>query len=281
MTTDSNYFVAAHVHLFPADTPRYPLRPGARRDQLPLPSFTPEQLRSHAEPCSVRRFVLVQYSLYGVDNCYILDVYEQQRGTFAVVAMINPQEKPRETIRALARRGVRGLRLIGTGPDPVGWQRDESLATVWRIAGEEGVAICLLVNPGFLPAVAELCRRFPQTRVVIDHFARIGADGQFRQEHLDQLCRLAERAQVSVKLSAFYALGKKEPPYLDLAPMIQRLLKTFGADRLMWGSDSPFQVLGKHTYRDSVELLRSRLEFLTPDDRRRLLRTTAEATFFN
>jgi L-fuconolactonase len=116
---------------------------------------------------------------------------------------------------------------------------------------------------------------------VIDHFARIGADGQFRQEHLDQLCRLAERAQVSVKLSAFYALGKKEPPYLDLAPMIQRLLKTFGADRLMWGSDSPFQVLGKHTYRDSVELLRSRLEFLTPDDRRRLLRTTAEATFFN
>ena len=62
--------------------------------------------------------------------------------------------------------------------------------------------------------------------------------------------------------------------------MIGRLLAAFGPQRLMWGSDSPFQVLHKHTYRDSVELLRSRLNFLTAADRRCLLRATATKTFF-
>jgi len=280
MNAESEYFVDTHVHVFPSDDLRYPLRPGARRDQLPLPSFTTEELLSHAKPCGVRRFVLVQYSLFGVDNSYILDVREQHPKTFAVVGMVNAQDKPQETIRGLVRRGARGLRVTGTGPDPDVWLRDESLSTVWRLAGDEGLAICLLMNPSFLPAVAAQCRKFPQTRVVIDHFARIGGDGQFHQEHLDNLCRLADQPQVRVKISAFYALGKKEPPYLDLAPIIRRLLESFGADRLMWGSDSPFQVLGKHTYRDSVELLRTRLDFLTPDIRRRLLRTTAESTFF-
>jgi len=280
MNTDDEHFIDAHVHVYPAENPRYPLRPGARRDQLPLPSFTPEELLAHAKPCGVRRFVLIQYSLYGVDNSYILDMLKQQPKVFSVVGMINAHEKPRDTIRDLARRGVRGLRVTGTGPDPDRWLRDESLSAVWRMAGDEGLAICLLIDPAFLPAVSALCRKFPHTRVVIDHFARIGTDGQFHQAHLDNLCGLASHQQVRVKVSAFYALGKKEPPYLDLAPMIRRLLESFGADRLMWGSDSPFQVLGKHTYRDSVELLRTRLDFLTPDDRRRLLRTTAEATFF-
>jgi len=281
MNEDNEYFVDTHVHVFPPDNPRYPLRPGARRDQLPLPSFTADELLAHAKPCGVRRFVLVQYSLFGTDNSYILDVHEQHPKTFAVVGMVNAQDKPQETIRGLVRRGARGLRVTGTGPDPDAWLRDESLSAVWRLAGDEGIAICLLVNPAFLPSVAAQCRKFPRTRVVIDHFARIGGEGQFHQEHLDNLCRLADHPQVRIKVSAFYALGKKEPPYTDLAPMIRRLLEAFGADRLMWGSDSPFQVLGKHTYRDSVELLRTRLEFLTPDARCRLLRATAESMFFS
>lgn len=281
MNADDEQFIDAHVHVFPAETSRYPLRPGARRDQLPLPSFTPEALLAQAQPCGVRRFVLIQYSLFGVDNSYILNVREQQPKVFAVVGAIDAHDKPQDAIRALARRGVRGLRLTGTGADPDRWLHDESLSAVWRMAGDEGLAICLLTVPAFFPALDVLCRKFPHTRVVLDHCARIGADGQFNPTQLDSLCGLANHQQVRVKASAFYSLGKKEAPYLDLAPLIRRLLEAFGADRLMWGSDAPFQILGKHTYRDSVELLRTRLDFLTADDRRRLLRTTAESTFFD
>ena len=125
-----------------------------------------------------------------------------------------------------------------------------------------------------------MCRKFPQTPVVIDHFARIGADGQIRAADLDNLCRLARWKNVRVKLSAFYALGKRQAPHVDLGPMIRRLVEAFGPRRLMWASDSPFQVTGGHAYRDSVELIRSRLDFLSADDRRWLLRKTAEQMFF-
>ena len=36
----------------------------------------------------------------------------------------------------------------------------------------------------------------------------------------ERLCALAKHPKISVKVGAFYALGKKTPPYLDLIPLI-------------------------------------------------------------
>ena len=83
-----------------------------------------------------------------------------------------------------------------------------------------------------------------------------------------------------VKTSAFYALGEKKAPYLDLAPMIRRLRDAFGASRLMWASDCPFQVDPGHNYHDSIALIRDRLDFLTAEDKDWMLRGTAEKVFF-
>jgi predicted TIM-barrel fold metal-dependent hydrolase len=63
--------------------------------------------------------------------------------------------------------------------------------------------------------------------------------------------------------------------------MIRRLKEAYGRERLMWASDCPFQVENGHTYRDSIELVRSRLDFLTPSDRDWLLKGTAERVFFS
>ncbi len=183
-------------------------------------------------------------------------------------------------MRALARRGVRGFRIVSGDQSPDQWLGGEGMAAMWKCGADEGLAICPLMNPQFLPALDAMCQRFPQTPVVVDHFARIGADGQVRARDLDNLCGLARHKGLRVKLSAFYALGKKQSPYLDLAPMIRRLLDAFGPERLMWASDSPFQVIGGHHYADSVNLIRQRLDFLTAADRDWLLRRTAEQVFF-
>ena len=64
-----------------------------------------------------------------------------------------------------------------------------------------------------------------------------------------------------------YALGKKQYPYTDLSQLIQALYDAYGPQRLMWASDSPFQVQPPHTYSGSIELVRDRLHFLSQDDR--------------
>ena len=97
-----------------------------------------------------------------------------------------------------------------------------------------------------------------------------------RSGFIEALCALAKHRRVMVKVGAFYALGKKKPPYDDLGPLIRKVVKAFGPERCMWESDSPFQVQGEHTYQASLDLVRTRLDFLTADDREWLLRKSAD-----
>ena len=73
-----------------------------------------------------------------------------------------------------------------------------------------------------------------------------------------------------MKVSAFYALGQKTPPYLDLAAMIRQLRNAYGADRLMWASDCPFQLENGNTYAASIALVRDKLDFLSDTERQDL-----------
>ncbi len=125
-----------------------------------------------------------------------------------------------------------------------------------------------------------MCRKYPNTPVIIDHLCRIGVTGTIHEKDVDALCGMAKYPRVLVKVGAFYALGKQKPPYTDLGPLIQRVVKTFGAKRCMWESDCPFQVQGEHTYQASIDLVRKHLDFLTAEDREWLLRRTAEEFFF-
>ncbi|MBZ5516766.1 MAG: amidohydrolase [Acidobacteriia bacterium] len=123
------------------------------------------------------------------------------------------------------------------------------------------------------------CERFSDTPVIIDHLARIGVNGGIRDSDVKALCLLAQHPNVRVKVSAFYAPGARKPPHLDLAPLIKHVYEAYGPKRLMWGSDSPFQLINE-TYEDSISLVRDRLSFLSHDDRDWMLRRTAEEFFF-
>jgi predicted TIM-barrel fold metal-dependent hydrolase len=273
--------IDAHVHVWTPDTKRYPLAAGFRRDEMKPPSFTPEQLFDHARPCGVARVVLIQMSFYGFDNSYMLDTMRRFPGVFAGVAVIDDAaDGVTAEMRALAKQGVRGFRIYPRNIDVEHWLDGPGMQAMWRCGAEEGLAMCHLVNPNALAAIDRACRKFPDTPVVIDHFARIGSDGQIYNADVVALCQLAKHQHTYVKVSAFYALGKKRAPYLDLAPLVRRLLDAFGPERLMWATDCPYQVQEGHTYEDSIALVRDRLDFLSEGDREWLLRKTAEKVFF-
>jgi predicted TIM-barrel fold metal-dependent hydrolase len=154
------------------------------------------------------------------------------------------------------------------------------MGQMWKTAAETRQAMCPLIDVRFLPAVDKMCAAHADTPVVIDHFARIGSDGTIRDADIALLCSLARHKQVSVKVSAFYALGEKKPPHLELVPMIRRLFETFGPQRLMWASDSPYQLQKGNDYASSIGLVRDKLDFVSAADRQRLLCDTAERIFF-
>jgi predicted TIM-barrel fold metal-dependent hydrolase len=269
-------WIDAHVHVWTDDLARYPIAAGFRKEQMKPARFTPEELLAEARPCGVTRVVLIQMSYYRFDNSYMLDTIARFPGVFRGVAIVDsnaPDAGAR--MRALRERGVRGFRIGGAELEAAG------MPAMWACAAEEGLAICPLINPDALPALGRLCARFPDTAVVIDHFARIGADGQIREEDVARLCALARYPKTCVKLSAFYALGRKQYPYTDLLPLVRRLLDAYGPRRLMWATDSPFQLQPGHTYLGSLELIRDRLDGISAEDRAWLLGRTAERVFFS
>ena len=273
-------YIDAHVHVWTDDFQKYPLPAGVKREAMALPRFLPEDILRIARPSEVNRIVLIQISFYRFDNRYMLDVIRRQPETFCGIAMVDwNAPKPDEAMRELMRVHVRGFRIRPAGGVAATWLDGEGFEKMFRCGAKERLAICPLLDPKHLPALGRMCAKFPDTPVIIDHLARIGAKGPVRDEDVAALCSLARHKNVMVKLSAFNVLGEKKPPHLDLAPMIKRVQEAFGARRLMWASDCPFQTL-KETYEDSVGLIRDRLGFLTADDKEWILRRMAEEFFW-
>jgi predicted TIM-barrel fold metal-dependent hydrolase len=273
--------VDAHVHVWTPDLKKFPISSEFTKSDMVPASFTPEELFEHTRPAGVSRIVLIQMSFYKFDNRYMLSVIDQYPGTFAGVAIVdeNRVDTPAE-MKSLRGKGVLGFRLYADKAKAQAWQTSDGMKAMWATAADSGQAMCLLADPDALPLVDAMCQRYPRTRVVIDHFARIGMTGEIVSSDLDNLCRLAKFPNVYVKTSAFYALGAKQAPYTDLVPMILRLVKEFGAARLMWASDCPYQVQGNHTYAASIGLIRDHLPNLTAEQRASLLRETATKLFF-
>ncbi len=281
--------VDAHVHIWTPDTAHYPLAPGYRKEDMQPPSFTPEDLLKHTKPAGVGRINLIQMSWYGFDNRYMLHMISLHNGVFAGTAVIDPAGRAPDRLMAeLAKQGVRAFRIYpglergikpndGTGER---WLEAEGYQKMFAAGANANQAMSCLINPDALPELERMCRKYPDTPVIIDHLCRIGVDGTILDRDVDALCAMAKHKRVMVKVGAFYALGQKKAPYADLAPLIEQVVKAFGPERCMWESDSPFQVLGGHSYKDSIELVKAGLKFLSADDRAWLLRKTAEKVFF-
>jgi predicted TIM-barrel fold metal-dependent hydrolase len=272
--------IDAHSHLWTSDTAKYPLAPGFTREAMKPPSWTPEELFAHCKPEGVDRVVAIQMSFYGWDNSYMLDCMRRYPGVFSGVARVDwTQEHPERDMSRLANQGVRGFRVLSDKSPIETWAETEPFDRMFSFARDHGLAICPLIEPKALPSLSRACANHPKTRVVIDHFCRIGQDGVIRDADVEALCKLAQYPEVRVKVSAFYALGTKRPPHDELEPMIRKLHAAYGAKRLMWASDCPFAVVSE-TYRDSLALVRDRCPWLSKDDREWLLRKTAEEVFF-
>ncbi|MFT5467850.1 MAG: putative TIM-barrel fold metal-dependent hydrolase [Verrucomicrobiales bacterium] len=275
-------YIDAHVHVWTPDTTKYPLAEGYDKSSMQPPSFTPEELFAECKPHGVSRIVLIQMSYYKFDNSYMVDMMKAHPGVFGGVAIIDetaPDVKGR--MDALKADGVRGFRLRSTKENAEKWADTPGMVEMWEHGAKAGLAMCLLADPDSLTAVNKMCERFPDTPVVIDHFARIGMAGAVDQAELDQLLKLGEFKHTSVKVSAFYALGKKAAPYTDLEDMIKQLRDAYGADRLMWASDCPFQVVDGHEYGPSISLIRDHCDFLSADEKTAILKTTADRVFFS
>lgn len=112
---------------------------------------------------------------------------------------------------------------------------------VWRAIDEAGALLSLNAGPGALSAFAEIVGELRATTVLISHLGLPGpavtrADQPSGPASDDPLTRLAAHRNILVKASGFYAIDPVYP-HIAAARHVEAVLRAFGADRLVWGSD--------------------------------------------
>ncbi|MEW6749467.1 MAG: amidohydrolase family protein [Candidatus Latescibacterota bacterium] len=287
--------VDAHVHVWTADTEKYPLAPGFQAGDLWRSSFVPEDHFRYSRALGKVRLNLVQMTWYGLDHGYILDRIAAAPHTFTgtgIVPAVTDVALPRpdRCMRALAARGIRAFRVRGGRARAAfgeidRWLDHPGYDLMFATGAEDNLALSFLMGVDDLPALDRMCTRHPDTPVILDHVCGIRLrDGVFPEDRLRALCRMARHRSVMVKLGPFQALTDRGAPYLDLLPLIRRVVDAFGPHRCMWESDSGGPVAMPDPERDlaaAVALIRDHADFLGPTDKEQILGRTAERFFFD
>ena len=291
-----NRIVDAHIHVWSPDFDTYPLAPGFTPDDLWLPSFTPDDHFAYSQTVGKFRLNLVQMTWYGLDHRYILDLIASDPDTYAGTGIVPgvadvSLADPGKTMVALAAGGLRAFRVRGgkTGrPTAFGrvsrWLDYPGYESMFKAGAEHELALSFLMGLEDLPDLIRMCRRFPETPIILDHLCGVRIrDGAWPEYEIRALCRMARYPRVMVKLGPFQALGDGKAPYLDLLPLVERVVDAFGPERVMWESDSggPVQMKNpKDDFAASIALIRDHADFLSPGDKEQILVKTAEDFFF-
>lgn len=203
--------------------------------------FLPPDLRPLLDMAGIAGTILVQAAATEAETDFLLSLAGASPWIEGVIGWID-LDAPDVTDRIKRRQAL--AKFVGIRPmlqdlnDP-NWILSPSRATGLAALAASGLAFDALVKPPQLHCVAELARRFPDLRIIIDHGAKgpIGA-GPVEDWRADM--RAATRfPNVSCKLSG---LVTETAPGTDDAAILERmgeLLDLFGPHRLIWGSDWP------------------------------------------
>lgn len=246
MAANSPHMTAidSHAHVFVRG-----LQLASRHRHAPDYDATLAEYLALLDAHAVSHAVLVQPSFLGTDNSFMLDALRMQPHRLRGVAVIEPDAGD-DHLRALADGGIVGIRLNLIGlpiPDYKrgAWRRllERVRALDWHVELHCELRDLARAGQAVLDAGCKL---------VVDHFGRPDAASN---EGLDWLLDSAHGGRTWVKLSAAYRNWPDAhgPSALEAA---QALLASFGAARLVWGSDWPHtQHRGVANYTAALEAL--------------------------
>jgi 2-pyrone-4,6-dicarboxylate lactonase len=241
----------AHVHVF--DPQRYPYATPRR--------FTPgaastQDLKGHIRNLGLSHVVLVQPSVYGDNNACLLNAMNDLIGIAGGVVVISPATSSRE-VDEMHHMGVRGARLnlvVDHEHDPEVAIRkikelDSAIPDAWHIQ--------LHVS---IDALGTIFDRLDGTKrvFVLDHLGLPDVTRGTQSFAWQRLLRLVGAGNLFVKLSAPYLSSVSGPPYSDLEPFVNSLLR-IRPDRLLWGSNWPHTQGTKrssHACEEAIEAFR-------------------------
>jgi predicted TIM-barrel fold metal-dependent hydrolase len=188
---------------------------------------------------------------------------------------------------------IKGVRqVLHADTAPAGLCLQPTFVESVRHMGTLGMSFDLCMRPGELADGAELARRCPDTRFIVDHCGNADPKAFLKTPLADDdppthapepwrrdMARLADLKNVVCKISGIVARAPKDNWTADhLAPIVTACLELFGPDRVMFGSDWPVCRL-RASYRQWVTALWEIIAERPVSEQSRLLHDNAVAFY--
>lgn len=132
-----------------------------------------------------------------------------------------------------------GLRPMLHDLDDPDWVLGDALPPALQAMARHGLVFDALVRPQHLSRVLVLADRCPELRIVIDHAGKPDLRAAWNERWAADMAALAARPLVCCKLSGLLTEAAPGADVAVVAPVFTQLLRIFGAERLLWGSDWP------------------------------------------
>ena len=203
--------------------------------------FGPNHLAPLLLETGIDATVLIQAAPAVNETKRLLQIADRERTVAGVVGWV-PLERHnvRETLCRLAKhRKFLGIRPMLQDIEDIEWINRNGVQRGLRTLVGFGLTLDALVRPHHLPGLLRTVDANPDLRIVIDHGAKPNIRAGDFEPWASRMQTLAQHPHVFCKLSGLLTEAGENKNTQALRPYVQHLLETFGAHRLMWGSDWP------------------------------------------
>jgi L-fuconolactonase len=237
--------IDSHFHLWSLARGDYDWMAGSETLAPIRRDYSCQDARVHFSRHKIDRAVLVQAAPTVAETHYLLGLADANDVIGKVVGWVDFEDPTQSKILAkLARhKKFSGVRpMIQDIPD-IGWMLREDIQWAYAACIDLDLTFDALGFSRHLENFLRIFERYPDLRVVVDHCMKPAIRDQAFEPWARDIAKIARNTNAFCKLSGLLTEAGMDASKETLAPYVRHIIESFGADRVMFGSDWPVLTL--------------------------------------
>lgn len=277
METMCSNLVDAHQHFW--DLHRYPY-PWMSRPELKVlcRSFLPEDLRPILRNIGIDKTVLIQARSSLDETCWFLNLAEANDFIAGVVGWVDLTAPDLGGVldELMQYPKFKGVRHQAEEDSDDAWLNRPDVLRGFGELARRGLSYDLLVKPKHLRYIPVIAEHVPGLRMVVDHLAKPSIASRQFEPWATDLAAVARIPNLWCKLSGMITESDwRNWTSADFKPYIDHVIKHFGFDRIMFGSDWPVCMLAG-TYEQTLKSVDENLGKISGSQRTKIFGENAK-----
>ena len=233
-----------NMHMFSSNTAKFPFSPRGtyKPDATRLAADPLVAYQAHMKEFGIDKAMFVHPEPYGDDHALVLDCLARTSPQqFKATSMFFPKDsdapqKLEALVKAHPRIVSTRFHLHRGNTAYFETFTDPGVRALWKKAVELNLVVELDIGPNYARDAGAAIAAFPGCKVLIDHMAnpKTGMIWEY-----GDVLDLAKYPNVYMKLSGLGYMTTDTPDYASQLPFTRRVIKEFGADRMVWSGDHP------------------------------------------